>query len=78
MVTSNPFNPTDEEAIYRVFGLMKNIADIILLIKSFGVRRLEFSTKGASLSVHLQEDLTQKEILKLNKILSDKNINYRF
>ena len=78
VLTSNPFNPTDEDAIYRVFGAMKNLIDVLKLIQAFGVRRLEWSTKGAGLATHLQEDLTDKEIAKVNKILKDKNINYKF
>tara|TARA_R110000851_G_scaffold258920_1_gene411403 strand:- start:4 stop:489 length:486 start_codon:yes stop_codon:yes gene_type:complete len=78
IITSNPFNPTDEDTIYRIFGLMKNIADVVALIQAFGVRRIEYSTRGGGLGVQLQGDLRDSEILKINKILSDKNINYRF
>jgi 3-oxoacyl-ACP reductase-like protein len=78
IITSNPFNPTDEDSIYRIFGLMKNLADVVTLIQAFGVRRIEYSTRGGGLGVQLQGDLTDSEILKLNKILSDKNINYKF
>ena len=78
VITSNPFNPTDEQTIYRVFGAMNNLIDVLKLIQAFGVRRLEFSTKGAGLATHLQEDLNSLEIAKLNKILADKNINYKF
>jgi len=78
VITSNPFNPTDEDTIFRIIGLMKNLADVVSLIKAFGVRRLEFSTKSASLGVHLQEDLSKSEMLKINTILEQKNINYKF
>lgn len=78
MITSNPFDPTDEEAIYGVMRLMKNDVDINLLVKSFGTRRMEFSLKGGGLAAFLQDDLDAKELAKVNKILSDNNINYRF
>jgi len=78
VLTSNPFNPTDEEAIYRVFMAMNNLIDVLKLVQAFGIRRLEFSTKGAGLATHLQEDLNTSEIAKVNKILKDKNINYKF
>lgn len=78
MITSNPFNPTDENAIYSVMQDMKNDVDILLLVKSFGTRRMEFSTKGGGLAAFLQDDLSSKEMAKVNKILSDNNISYRF
>jgi hypothetical protein len=78
ILTSNPFNPTDEETIFRIFNLMRNLADVVTLIQAFGVRRIEYSTRGGALGVQLQGDLTDKEMIKLNKILSDKNINYKF
>jgi len=78
MITSNPFNGTDEEAIYSVMRLMKNDVDINMLVKSFGTRRMEFSLKGGGLAAFLEDDLDKKELATVNKILSDNNINYRF
>jgi hypothetical protein len=78
MITSNPFEGTDEEAIYGVMRLMKNDVDINLLVKAFGTRRMEFSLKGGGLAAFLQDDLDKKEMAIVNKILSDNNINYRF
>lgn len=78
MITSNPFDPTDEESIYGVMRLMKNDVDINLLVKAFGTRRMEFSLKGGGLAAFLQDDLDKKEMAIVNKILSDNNINYRF
>ena len=78
MITSNPFQGTDEEAIYSVMRLMKNDVDINMLVKAFGTRRMEFSLKGGGLAAFLQDDLDAKEMAKENKILSDNKINYRF
>ena len=78
MITSNPFQGTDEEAIYSVMRLMKNDVDINMLVKAFGTRRMEFSLKGGGLAAFLQDDLNTKEMATVNKILSDNKINYRF
>ena len=78
MITSNPFQGTDEDAIYSVMRLMKNDVDINMLVKSFGTRRMEFSLKGGGLAAFLEDDLDKKELATVNKILSDNKINYRF
>jgi hypothetical protein len=78
MITSNPFDGTDEDAIYSVMRLMKNDVDINMLVKSFDTRRMEFSLKGGGLAAFLQDDLDKKEMAIVNKILSDNNINYKF
>jgi hypothetical protein len=78
MITSNPFQGTDEEAIYSVMRSMKNDVDINMLVKAFGTRRMEFSLKGGGLAAFLQDDLDTKEMATVNKILSDNKINYRF
>jgi D-arabinose 1-dehydrogenase-like Zn-dependent alcohol dehydrogenase len=69
---------TDEDAIYNVFNRMNNDLDVNKLIVAFGARRIEFSTRVASLSEFLRSELDDKEIANINKILSTKNINYRF
>ena len=78
MITSNPFQGTDEDAIYSVMRLMKNDVDINMLVKAFGTRRMEFSLKGGGLAAFLEDDLDKKELAIVNKILSDNKINYRF
>jgi hypothetical protein len=78
MITSNPFQGTDEDAIYSVMRLMKNDVDINMLVKAFGTRRMEFSLKGGGLAAFLEDDLDKKELAIVNKILSDNEINYRF
>jgi hypothetical protein len=69
---------TDEDAIYSVFNRMNNDLDINKLIVAFGARRIEFSTRVESLAEFLRSELDDREIQQVNKILSSKNIKYRF
>lgn len=69
---------TDEDAIYSVFNRMNNDLDINKLIVAFGARRIEFSTRVESLSEFLRSELDDREVEQVNKILSSKNIKYRF
>jgi hypothetical protein len=85
---------TDEEAIYNQFKKLNNIADVQLLIAKWGIRyyrpcaatqpisysRYLFNDKafGGNISALLNYDLSQSEIQKINKLLSDKRINYKF
>lgn len=62
---------TDEDAIYEVFGTLSTRSEVIALIKSFGVR------DGENLIQWLTSELNASERTKLNKILSDNNINYQ-
>jgi hypothetical protein len=85
---------TDEKSVYSVFENMKNKADILSLIASFGVQfyrpcgatqpisyaKYLFDNKsfGGSLSTFLEYDLSVSEIQKINKILESKKIDYKF
>jgi hypothetical protein len=85
---------TDENSVYAVFQNMKNKADILSLVVSFGVQfyrpcgasqpisyaKYLFDNKsfGGSLSTFLQYDLSVSEIAKINKILEGKKIDYKF
>ena len=69
---------TDEDAIYSVFNKMNNDLDVNKLIVAFGARRIEFSTRVESLAQFLRSELDDREIEQINKILSTKNIKYRF
>lgn len=69
---------TNEDAIYSVFNQMKNDLDIILLIKAFGKRRIEFSFQKGDLSAFLESELNDSEIKKVNSILESKKIKFRF
>jgi len=81
---------TDNEAIYRVFRYMKNNADVLQLIKAFGVWKVEakygiplpFETTGTgTLAEALVDDLSSSEIDIVNGILASKknpSITIRF
>lgn len=63
---------TDEDAIFRVFGYMRNDIDVAKLIVAFGVK--DNDTLGA----WLQDDLSSADMAKINRILSSKGIKYQF
>ena len=85
---------TDEDAVYNQFKKLNNIADLKTLIYKWGVQyytpcaieapisytKWLWNDKsfGGSISEWLNYDLNQSEIAKINKILSDKNINHSF
>jgi len=63
---------TDEQAVFDVFKKMKNKDDVLQLITSFGVK------DGETLSQWLIGDLGEDDKETLNRLLSDKDINYQF
>lgn len=69
---------TDEEKIYNIFKQMKNDLDIVMLIQAFGERRPQWTVNNVALVPFLNEDLNRSEIAEINKILSAKNIKFRF
>lgn len=85
---------TDEEKVYAQFRKLNNLADVYALIKKWEIRyyrpcaatqpisysRYLFNSKafGGNISTWLSYDLTTSEIAKVNKILSDKGIQYKF
>jgi hypothetical protein len=85
---------TTESSIISVFKSMKNKADVLSLIKAFGVRYytpciasqpisysrwlLNDKTFGGSLQSWLEYDLTSGEISDINKILESNKIDYKF
>jgi hypothetical protein len=69
---------TDEKKIYNIFNQMKNDLDITLLFEAFGNRRPQFTLNEVALVPFLNEDLNKSEIGEINKILTAKNIKFRF
>lgn len=69
---------TDEKKIYNIFNQMKNDLDITLLVEAFGNRRPQFTLNEVALVPFLNEDLNKSEIGEINKILTAKNIKFRF
>ena len=75
---------TDEEVIYRIMGYMKNNADVLQLIKSFGVRKAGWGQSflgDGTLTEWLSDELDTTEIGIVNKTLAAKknpSITIRF
>jgi hypothetical protein len=85
---------TNEETVYNQFKKLNNTADVYALLKRWQIRyyrpcavsnpisfaKYQFNNKafGGNLSTWLTYDMTATEIGKINKILSDKRINYKF
>jgi hypothetical protein len=62
----------DEEAVYNVIGKMKNRDDVMQLITAFGV------VKEKTLTQWIAEYFNEEERGIVNRLLSDKNVNYQF
>lgn len=72
---------TDEDAIYSVFNSLKNEADLLKLIQTFGTREIEvlpFITQDETLTEAIQSQMDADEIAKVNGILAKKGINFNF
>ena len=76
---------TDEKAIYSVFLKLKNNADYLQLVKAWGVARqvypewIFFYSTGYKLSLQqfIRYEMDEKEVKKINYILTSKGIKYR-
>lgn len=76
---------TDEETVYRVFGAMKNKADVLKLIQVYGKRPEtggifagHFSDVDLTLAEQINSDFDSSDIAKINKILKNKGIDFQF
>jgi len=75
---------TDEDTIYRIMGYMKNDADVLQLIKAFGVRKAgagQMFAGNGTLNEFFSDELDSTDIGIINKTLASKNnptIKYRF
>lgn len=85
---------TDENAVFNQFKKLNNTADAYLLVKRWQIRYYRpcaayqpisyakwlYDNKsfGDNLSTWLTYDMTASEITKINKILSDKGIKFKF
>ena len=63
---------TNENAIYDVFSQLETESDVRKLISTFG------SKDGMTLQQWLIDDLSNRELQKVNDILAKNNINYSF
>jgi hypothetical protein len=77
---------TDEDAVYRVMALLKNDADLLFLIKVYGLREFKGCFKGSnyfgseelSLPGAITYEMSSSEVSKVNAILQKTGINYKF
>ena len=72
---------TDEDSIYRVFSKMNNDLDVSELFKQFGTHLYAVSPVNfqyLDLNGWISEELNNEEIAKLNQILANNNITYKF
>lgn len=83
---------TDFSKVKSIFDQLKNQADALLFVKTFGLRKKQrclfsddpresfFSnfTPPMSLSAHLASDLSSSNIATINKMLKAKNITLQF
>ena len=75
---------TEEDTIYRIMGYMKNDADVLQLIKAFGVRKAgagQMFAGNGTLNEFFSDELDSTDIGIINKTLASKNnptIKYRF
>ena len=63
---------TNEQVIYTVFGKLRTKDDVLQLITAFGVKDEQ------TLNQWIADDLSDGERETLNRLLTDKNINYQF
>ncbi len=63
---------TDEQAIYDIFKKLRSKDDILQIITAFGVEDEETLTQW------IASEFSQTERATLNRLLTDKNINYQF
>lgn len=68
----------DEESIYGVFAQLHNLADLFLVIEKYGYYQPNVLLKKEDLPTSLTSRLNAKEIEKINKMLSERGINYAF
>ncbi len=75
---------TDEDAIFDIFGSLRNNSDFLKLKQAFGIRNYTggfvpgFLSDDLSLDGWIAQELDGSEINEINSILSRKGITYRF
>lgn len=68
----------DEEAVYTAFRKLHNLADLFLIIEKYGYYQPNILIQKEDLPTSITKRLTSKEVEKINKILSERGINYAF
>lgn len=78
MVTPTAGWGTKTEWIYEVFREMKSKNDILQLILAYGKRSTSWGSSGMNLMEAIDSELDNSELLKLNKIISNNGIDFKF
>lgn len=61
----------NEEAIYEAFRQLNNMDDLVMLMRAY-------SYKNENLQTSIAKRMSNREVAKVNAILSAKGINYKF
>jgi hypothetical protein len=76
---------TTEESVYEVMRQMKNKADVLALVSTYGIRKYDqcnwnegFGDNEYTLPRAMESELDTAEMREVNKILSSKGIQYQF
>lgn len=79
MVTPTAWLGTKTEWVFEVFRDMKTREDILQLILAYGKRQTNWWFSGAmTLMQAIDDELNDNEILKLNKIIKQNGIDFKF
>lgn len=79
MVTPTAWLGTKTEWVYEVFKEMKTREDILQLILAYGKRQTNWWFSGAMTLIEaIDDELNDSEILKLNSIIKNNGINFKF
>ncbi len=69
---------TNTKLVYEVFNEIQNLAELEKLIIAYGKRKLDYTSGYLNLMESIDYELDDSEILKVNQILKNKNINFKF
>ena len=68
----------DEEAIFAAMQELRTLADLLLVSEKYGYYQPNALVQAEDLATSLRTRLNKKELEKVNKILSDRKIDYTF
>lgn len=78
MITPTAWLGTKTEWVFEVFREMKTREDILQLILAYGKRQTAWLSGGMTLIEAIDDELNDSEILKLNRIIKNNGINFKF
>jgi len=68
----------DEEAIFSALQELRTLSDLLLVVEKYGYYQPNALLQSEDLATSLRTRLSKKELDKVNKILSDRKIDYAF